>query len=130
MKVVQLLKQKVDFDYIQIEKTSNANLLQWIRKADILVDQLHLGIYGTVAIEAMLSGKPAISHIRADLLEKYPANLPVVPANPHTFEQALYNLITDPQLRYELGVKGRAYAAEHHDPMKIARQLITVYKSL
>ncbi|MDQ8735756.1 hypothetical protein [Paenibacillus sp. LHD-38] len=129
-RVVKTLKQNLNFDYVQVENTSNANVLKWIRKADILVDQLHLGIYGTVAIEAMLLGKPVISHIREDLLTKYPANMPVVPANPLTFEKALYNLITNPQLRYELGVRGRAYAAEHHDPMKIAQQLITVYKSL
>ncbi|MEV5030129.1 glycosyltransferase family 4 protein [Paenibacillus sp. LPE1-1-1.1] len=129
-RVVQSLKQKVDFDYVQVENTTNANVLKWIQKADLLIDQLHLGIYGTVAIEAMLFGKPVISHIREDLLTKYPANMPVVPANPQTFEKVLHNLITNPELRHELGIRGRAYASEHHDPMKIARQLITVYKSL
>jgi len=130
LKAIENLKSKADFDFKLIENMSNAEVINWYKKADIVVDQLRLGIYGTVSIESMLMGKPVISYVREDLKQKYPPGLPVISANPHTIEKELYNLIKNPKLRYELGIKGRIYAENNHLPEKIARQLITVYKSL
>ncbi|MDQ0255334.1 glycosyltransferase involved in cell wall biosynthesis [Evansella vedderi] len=129
-KAISNLKKYVDFEYVQVEKMANQQALNWIRKADIVVDQLCLGIYGTVAIESMLFGKPVISFIREDILKKYPSGLPVVSANPNTLEKKLYKLIKKPKLRYKLGVKGRSYAVNNHDPFNIARQLVNVYNDL
>jgi len=39
-------------------------------------------------------------------------------------------LIENPDLRKELGEKGRKYAEEFHDSKKIAKQLIELYKSI
>ncbi|WP_078434161.1 hypothetical protein [Metabacillus halosaccharovorans] len=130
LKAIDNLKTKVDFDFKLIENMSNAEVVNWYKKADIVVDQLRLGIYGTVSIESMLMGKPVISYVRDDLKQKYPSGLPVISASPHTIEKELYDLIKNPKLRYELGVKGRIYAENNHLPEKIARQLITVYNSL
>ncbi|WP_158737181.1 glycosyltransferase family 1 protein [Alteribacillus sp. YIM 98480] len=130
IKAVQNLKKVIKFDFVLIENMTNDQALTWYKKADIVVDQLRLGIYGTVSIESMLFGKPVISFIREDLKYKYPPGLPVISATPHTIEKELYNLIKNPKLRYKLGVKGRKYATKHHHQDKIARQLVTVYKNL
>ncbi|WP_419874308.1 glycosyltransferase family 4 protein [Candidatus Pristimantibacillus sp. PTI5] len=130
VQAVNRLKSIVDFDYVQIENMKNEEALAWMARADIIVDQLKLGIYGTVSIEGMLMGKPVICYVRDDLVSKYPPGLPVVNANPNTIEQVLHNLILDPKRRHELGIKGRVYAVDHHDPEKIARQLITIYNGL
>jgi glycosyltransferase involved in cell wall biosynthesis len=127
---VQRLKSVANFDYVQIENMKNEEALGWFQKADIIVDQLLLGIYGTVSIEGMLMGKPVISFVREDLVDKYPAGMPVFNANPNTIDKVLLRLIRDPDLRHEFGKRGRDYAVQHHDPAKIARQLVTIYNQL
>jgi glycosyltransferase involved in cell wall biosynthesis len=129
-KAVQQLKNSIDFEYVLIENMSNAQALEYYKKADIVIDQLQLGIYATFAIESMLLGKPVIAYIRDDLKQKYPPDLPIQSASPHTIEQTLYHLLINPKLRYELGVKSRQYALKHHTAQRIARQLVTLYKHL
>lgn len=127
---IERLRAYAAFEYVQVENMTNANALEWIKKADIVIDQVRLGIYATLSIESMLMGKPVVAYIREDLIDKYPEGLPIVSANPLTLESKLYELIQNPSLRYELGVKGREYAEIYHDPERIARQLITIYRSL
>jgi glycosyltransferase involved in cell wall biosynthesis len=130
VKAIESLKTYANFDYIQIENIPHSEAIEWLKKADIVIDQLQLGTYATLSIESMLLGKPVVSYIREDLWNKYPKGLPIVSANPNTVEEVLHKLILNPELRYALGVRGRQYAVEHHSPEKIARQLITVYKDL
>lgn len=127
---IRRLRAYATFEYVQVENMTNAQALEWIKKADIVIDQVRLGIYATLSIESMLMGKPVVAYIREDLTDKYPEGLPIVSANPLTLESKLYELIQNPSLRYELGVKGRKYAETYHDPERIARQLITIYRSL
>lgn len=127
---IKRLRAFTTFEYVQVENMTNAQALEWIKKADIVIDQVRLGIYATLSIESMLMGKPVIAYVREDLIDKYPEGLPIVSANPLTLESKLYELIKNPSLRYELGVKGRKYAEIYHDPERIARQLITIYRSL
>lgn len=130
LKAIENLKNKFAFDFVLIENMSNTEALEWYKKADIVIDQLRLGIYGTVSIESMLLGKPVISYVRDDLKLKYPSGLPVVSATPHTIQKVVVELIQNPKLRKELGIQGRIYAQNNHLPEKIARQLMTIYKRL
>ncbi|MFQ6585404.1 hypothetical protein [Priestia megaterium] len=127
---IENLKKTTDFEYIIVENMRNAQALELYKKADIIIDQIRMGIYATFAIESMLLGKPVIAYIREDLKEKYPSDLPIISANPITVEETLRELIHNSKLRHELGVKGRLYAEKYHNPERIARQLITVYKDL
>ena len=50
---------------------------------DLVVDQLHMGWYGLLAIETMAEGKPVVSYVRDDFHGHAPG-LPVVNATPDT----------------------------------------------
>src|SRR5690606_25085531 len=103
---------------------------KWYSKADIIVDQLCLGVYSILSIESMLLGKPVIAYIRDDLREHYPPDLPVVSANPDTIEEELLRLLKDPEERNRLGHAGRSYATGRHSPRQIAQILIEIYNQL
>lgn len=124
------LQKSLKFDYVQIENMTHSEAMKWYAKADIIVDQLCLGIYSILSIEGMLLGKPVITHVRDDLRKTYPEGLPVVSANPATITEQLHDLLTNPEKRRKLGKKGRSYAVKHHDPERIARQIIRVYSEL
>ena len=124
------LKKKYRFDFLCLHQAKNEEVKEAFKKADIIVDQLLLGTYGIVSVEAMALGKPVICYIREDLVSKYPKDLPIVNANPHTIEDALETLLVDPKLRFELGMRSRAFAERYHDSKVVAEKLVTVYESL
>jgi glycosyltransferase involved in cell wall biosynthesis len=103
-------------------------------KADIVVDQLNAGWHGVFALESMALGKPVVTHLRPELVERsaegFGARVPIVPATKDTLVEALRPLIDQPALRRELGAQSRAYVEQVHDIDRIADRLIDVYRSL
>jgi Glycosyl transferases group 1 len=102
-------------------------VLDRIAAGHVLVDQLLLGWYGAVAVEAMAIGRPVLCYVREDEPDDNPfgAELPIVRATPETLAENLRRLITDPEQRAGLGADGRRFAASRHDPREIARSILT-----
>ena len=103
-------------------------------RADIVVDQLNAGWHGVFALEAMALGKPVVSHLKPDVVERsaegYGVRVPIVPATKETLADALRPLVEETALRRELGAAGRAYVEQVHDIDRIADRLIDIYAQL
>jgi glycosyltransferase involved in cell wall biosynthesis len=124
------LKKKYCFDFLCLHQAKNEEVIEAFKKANIVVDQLLLGAYGIASVEAMALGKPVICYIRDDLIGKYPEDLPIINANPHTIENVLETLLVDPKLRYEMGMRSRAFVERYHDSKVVAKKLLALYDSL
>jgi len=103
-------------------------------RADIVVDQLHAGWHGVFALESMALGKPVVTYLKPDVVEKsaegYGIRIPIVSATADTLADALRPLIESPALRREIGAASRAYVEQVHDIDRIADRLIDLYRSL
>jgi glycosyltransferase involved in cell wall biosynthesis len=103
-------------------------------RADIVVDQLNAGWHGVFALESMALGKPVVTYLKPDVVERsaegYGIRLPVVPATKDTLVNALRPLVEQPALRREVGAASRAYVEQVHDIDRIADRLIDLYRSL
>jgi glycosyltransferase involved in cell wall biosynthesis len=103
-------------------------------RADIVVDQLNAGWHGVFALEAMALGKPVVSHLKPDVVDRsaegYGVRIPIVPATKETLSDALRPLVEDAAFRRELGAAGRAYVEQVHDVDRIADRLIDIYAGL
>jgi glycosyltransferase involved in cell wall biosynthesis len=103
-------------------------------RADIVVDQLNAGWHGVFALESMALGKPVVSHLKPDVVERsaegFGVRVPIVPATKETLVDALRPLVEDAALRRELGAAGRAYVEQVHDIDRIAARLIDIYAQL
>jgi glycosyltransferase involved in cell wall biosynthesis len=103
-------------------------------RADIVVDQLYAGWHGVFAIESMALGKPVVTYLKPDVVERsaagYGVRIPIVPASPSTLVEALGPLVEQPALRRELGAAGRAYVEQVHDIDRVADRLVDLYGSL
>jgi glycosyltransferase involved in cell wall biosynthesis len=103
-------------------------------RADIVVDQLNAGWHGVFALEAMALGKPVVSHLKPDVVERsaegFGVRVPIVPATRETLVEALRPLVEQPALRRELGARSRAYVEQVHDADRVADRLLAVYRSL
>jgi glycosyltransferase involved in cell wall biosynthesis len=127
--VERLKKEGYDFEFVSVENKTHDEALKVYEDADIVIDQLLIGSYGVFAIECMAIGKPVLCYIREDI-EKYHSNLPILNTNPDNIYDNLKLLIEKPELRKELGEKGKKYAEEVLDSRKIAKQMIELYKSI
>jgi glycosyltransferase involved in cell wall biosynthesis len=130
VRAVEKLKAKYDFDFTLVHGIPRQDVLKVMSHCDIYVDQLIIGGHGVAAIEAMAFGKPVVCYINPQIGKDYPADLPVVNANPDNIAEKLEVLIRDAAVRHELGKKGRQYVEKYHDDQKIARELVQIYEEV
>jgi glycosyltransferase involved in cell wall biosynthesis len=106
-------------------------------QADIVVDMLTFGWFGSNVREAMMLGKPVVCYLRDEWLERmrreipdYVDELPIVNATPETVEGVLADLVGDPERRRELGERSRAFALRFHSAAAGARRMDQIYREL
>jgi hypothetical protein len=106
-------------------------------QADIVVDMLTFGWFGSNVRESMMLGKPVVCYLRPEWLERmrreipdYIDELPIVSATPDTAESVLKDLVRDPERRRELGERGRRFALKYHSGERGARRMDHVYREL
>jgi len=94
--------------------------------ADVIVDQLHIGWYGGLAVEGMALGRPVLAAITESAPGDNPfgAALPIVRTSPERLRDDLRELLADRGRRLRIGAQGRAFAERHHDPRTIARTVL------
>ena len=122
------LEKKYEIELVIVENKTQEEALRLYKTADIIVDQLRIGTYGVFAVESMAMGKPVITYITEEMRQRLPEELPICSANPDTIKNILEKLIKDEALRYELGIKGRAYVEKYHDYRKNAKMLRDIYR--
>ena len=125
-----LRRQGLRFEFRKIRQLTQAEFYKELANCDIYVDELRAGAYGVTAVEAMALGKPTITYIRPDLLDKYPSEMPLVSANPDTIEEALRGLIEDPARCVRLAHEGRQYVEKYHDSLVVAREMMDIYRQV
>jgi glycosyltransferase involved in cell wall biosynthesis len=130
LKAVEELRSRgVPFRFQLVENASNERVKEALAQADVLVDQLLLGICGMAGLEAMALGKPVVTYLREDLQGMYPDGFPAVHTTKETLADVLEELLSDFPRRRELGVAGRAYVERHHSPEVLGAKLLDLYAS-
>ena len=115
-----LKKEGFNVKLCLIENMQNEEVRKILQsKADILVEQLIMG-YALSAIEGMACGIPVISNLTDENYTlpfkrwSFLGECPIVSASPETVKDELRNLITNPELRQDLGNKSRDYVMKYH----------------
>lgn len=127
IEAIENLKKRYDFEFILVKDMPQEEAIRVYSRADIIVDQLFAGTYGVLSIEAMALGKPVIAYITEEMRKQFPDELPIVSATILTIEEKIELLLNEPQLRHDLGVKGRKYAENYHDYRVIGKKLVEIY---
>ncbi|MBI4175368.1 glycosyltransferase family 1 protein, partial [Candidatus Berkelbacteria bacterium] len=107
-----------------IEGKTHEETLRQFADADLVIDQLIIGWYGSVSVEAMALGRPVICYLDPLLVKLSGLNdLPIVSANETDCTAVLRDLLHDPKRRRELGRHGPAFVRRVHHPQALVRQL-------
>jgi glycosyltransferase involved in cell wall biosynthesis len=122
----QLQREGVPVRLDLIESVPHREAIPRLRAADVVVDQLLIGWYGGLSVEAMALGKPVLCHIYEETLEDNPfgAELPIVRATADTLAARLRELAADREARLRIGAEGRAFVERRHDPCAVAREAL------
>ncbi|WP_412545503.1 glycosyltransferase [Maricaulis sp. MIT060901] len=128
LKAVEELKAEgLDFEFELVEGKQHVEALEIYRRADIIVDQLCIGWYGVLAIEAMALQKATVVYIRDDLKASFGSQLPIIDANPDNIRDRLRLAISDRRFREEMAARGREFYENWHSTGAIVPQLEGIY---
>ena len=126
--------QGLDVDLDLVEGVPHEEARARYARADIVVDQLRAGWHGVFALESMALGKPVVTYLKPDVVDKsaegFGIRIPIVPTTAETLAADLKPLIEQPALRKELGAQSRTYVEQVHDIDRVADRLLDVYRSL
>ncbi|GAB2747539.1 hypothetical protein GCM10027039_01450 [Terrabacter koreensis] len=113
-RVVEPLVAEGLVEYRRVTGLQPAEAADLIRSADIVIDQLLLGLYGVLACEAIASGAVVLGNVGDSLRAKVPAEIPVIEVTPTSLEAELRRVVAElPTLREGAGVR-RAYVERFH----------------
>jgi hypothetical protein len=126
--VNELKSQGMDVELLLIEDMPNLAARKLYETVDVLIDQLHIGWYGGVAVELMALGKPVACFIRDSDLGFIPRDmagtLPVLRIKKETLTSDLKRIVAmcGPELM-AVGESSRRFVESFHDPNKIAQRV-------
>ena len=125
---------QVEYFFIQDKPANQMRFYQ--AQADIIVEQLIYGWWGSTGVETMALGKPVVCYLRPSwkefFIKMFPEynDLPIVEATAENIYEVLKRLVTDETYRLQKGKDSRRFAEQHFDPEKNTQSLIKLLESL
>jgi glycosyltransferase involved in cell wall biosynthesis len=113
--VLEDLHRRGVIDFRLAEGVAPGRMRQFVREADIVIDQLAIGAYGVFACESMAAGKPVIAYLHESTVERIGEPVPIVNATAKTLEESLVALCEDRDRARLIGAESRRYARRLHD---------------
>jgi O-antigen/teichoic acid export membrane protein/glycosyltransferase involved in cell wall biosynthesis len=125
----------LDVELRIVEDLHHKEAFALYREADIVVDQLNAGWYGLFAIECMALGKPVVTFLHEDAVERtrdaYDVDVPILNATKETLRGRLEELIEmGPEGRREIGAASRGYVERVHDAEHVTDLTLDVYAAM
>lgn len=129
----ELTAEGYEYELALIEGLTNDQARLKYEQIDVLIDQLHAGWYGGLAVEVMALGKPVMVYIRDEDLRFIPpemkADLPFLRLTMASVKDDLRRLMAMPREDLlALGRRSRRYVERWHDPLRIAEEIRQDYE--
>ena len=114
-------------EYRRISGVTHEQMPSVIGDADIVVDQLRIGLYGVAAAEALAAGRLVVSYVGSAVRDRVRSltgrEVPIVEADPDSLGAVLTDLLSDRTAAAEQAAAGPAFVAELHDGRRAAHAL-------
>lgn len=122
-------------ELVLIENRSHDEALAIYKSADLVIDQILIGWYGSFAVEMMKLGKPVISFIREEDLSLISSEMAngclkaVINVKPDILYKCLKDIIENPKLLIEYQRNAERYVNQWHNPEYVAGIAKKVYET-
>ena len=124
----------VEYFYVK-DKPSN-QMRYYQVQADIIVEQLIFGWWGSTFVETSALGKPVVCYLRHSWKEffhkTFPeyTDLPIIEANTRSIYDVLKKLVINHEYRKQKGEEARLFAEAHFDSQKNTSHFIKILQEL
>ena len=127
--VADLRDEGYPVELVLIEGLSNSEARAKYQSIDLMIDQLFVGWYGGLAVEAMALGKPVIAYIREEDLHAIPSDMrrdvPIITATRKTLKAALKQVVELSDAEWlALQHRSREYVGKWHNPKTICERIL------
>ncbi|GAK00996.1 glycosyltransferase family 1 protein [Geomicrobium sp. JCM 19055] len=126
----RLRDEGYELHYRRLEHKAREEVVKELAKATIVIDQLKIGTYANLTMEAMASGKPVICFIHEPYRKSYPNQLPIVQATIDTIYDVLLDLLRRQSEWAQIGQLSRNYVEQFHSYQVVANKLKKIYETL
>jgi hypothetical protein len=114
-------------EYRRIQGVPFERMPEFYGSADIVVDQIRLGIYSVASLEAMAAGRVVIAylddHTRSVVREDTGWDIPIASARAAELEAVVRGLVADRDAARSLAAAGVRFVADVHDGRRTAQVL-------
>ena len=100
------------------------------RSADIVLDQILMGVHGLTGLEGLALGKPVLTYLNQVHLRDPSCNNGIVNTNPDNIDEVLKAVVSIPALRNRLGRNGRKAAEQYHSYEALGEVWDRIYRHL
>lgn len=128
--IINKLKEKYEIDFKVIKNVSIDKLYKEMANSDIIIDQMLLGSWGFVSIEAMALYKPVICYMRNEIWDNIKRYCPIINANPDTLYNTLSNILENPEQLKEISKRSRKFVENFWEEKKVAEQYYRLFEDL
>jgi hypothetical protein len=134
--IEKLQNEGFEIEYVYINNVESKNMRFYQVQADIVVEQLIVGWWGSTGIETMALGKPVICYLRPSwkkaFFDFFPeiASLPIIEADTRTIYDVLKETIANKTFRVQKAKESRAFSQKYYDVKKNIRELEEAFLKL
>lgn len=132
----RLKKEGYAVEYVHLDSVQSKDMRFYQVQADIIVEQLIYGWWGSTGVETLSLGKPVVCFLhpewKKEFFHRFPEydSLPIVEASTDTIYDALKQLVIDREYRISSGKAARAFAERHFDVKKNTLDFVKMMKKL
>jgi glycosyltransferase involved in cell wall biosynthesis len=126
---VRAVQTRVPLTFRILRDVPHSELVDELRRATVLVDQLDAIATGVLALESLAVGVPVLTEFDPDVLPPSQRNVPAVRVTPTTLERKLEDVLADPARRDALASAGRSYVQSIHAAETVAAATLQVYRA-
>ena len=124
---MQALHDSGVIEYRRLEGVSPGDMPALVADADIVIDQLVLGLYSVMAVQGLCAGRVVVAHVADRVRDRIGRDLPIVEATPETLTSVIEHVISEREESRTLAIRGTAFAHDVHDGRRSAGVLASFF---
>lgn len=125
----KLVDEGLNIDFVLVEGAEHKQALLEIAKADVVIDQLIMGWYCVLSVEAAALGKAVVVGLQEEYEQRTKlASPPFTRTTPETLASTIRELVEQRSLLADKGRRNRDFALERHDALAHAKQSVEDYQ--
>lgn len=133
--VMKLRNEGYDCELIRLKNIDSKYMRFYQAQADLVIDQLIYGHWGSSALEGIALGKPVVCYLSKDMKDEYLKTfkvdqLPIIEANTENIYEIIKSLLENPQIVAEYSNLSMDFAKKYLDVKINVHELVSTLEML